>query len=167
MVSIIGTPMGLSKAGETGCGGDFIPLKSIRRDFFQRSNMVYAIKFVDKENLTDEELKQSVIIDIIYDGYSMSDPHSARPMSFVTNYQGNANKKAWFGTFKAPNAGKKYSKNGIHTVVIKVAPRKAPSVGTTSATEILPARDFSEAAGGVTKTFKFEIYPESEPIRED
>jgi hypothetical protein len=164
MVDIIGTPMGLSKAGVTGCGGDYIPLKSIRKDFFDQSNMIYAIKFVSGESAPHDA--KSVIIDIIYDNYTMSDPHSARPMDFVTDYQNDPTKEAWFGTFKAPNAGKKYGKVGMHTVTIKVAPRKAPEVGTASATETLPLRDFSEAAGGVIKTFTFEIYPTSESIRD-
>jgi len=164
MVEIIGTPMGLSKAGVSGVGGDYIPLKSIRKDFFDMSNMIYAIKFVSGKDAPHD--KKSVIIDIVYDGYTMSDPHSARPMSFVTDYQNDPNKEAWFGTFKAPNARKKYNKVGMHTVTIKVAPRKAPEPGTASANEILPERDFSEEAGGVIKTFTFEIYPESEPIRD-
>lgn len=164
MVDIIGTPMGLSKAGVSGVGGDYIPLKSIRKDFFDMSNMIYAIKFVSGKDAPHD--KKSVIIDIVYDGYTMSDPHSARPMSFVTDYQNDPSKEAWFGTFKAPNAGKKYGKVGMHTVTIKVAPRKAPESGTASATEILPTRDFSEAAGGVIKTFTFEIYPETEAIRD-
>ena len=85
MTDIIGTPMGLSKAGASGCGGDYIPLKDIRKDFFDRCNMVYSIKFVSGKDAPHGPT--SVIIDIIYDGYTMSDPYSARPMDFVTDYQ--------------------------------------------------------------------------------
>jgi hypothetical protein len=63
----------------------------------------------------------------------------------------------------APNYSK-YCRSGKHTVVIKVAPRQAPAAGTASATQKLAARDFSEDAGGIVKTFEFMIYPESTPL---
>jgi hypothetical protein len=163
MTEYIAKPLGLSKAGSSGCGGSPEPLKRIRRDMFQRSNILYALRW---NTGAGAPTRDTCIIDLTYDGYTMEDPHSSRPMIFLTDYAGKQS-PYWLGMFQAPNGSYRYSAVGKHTVTIKVAPRVAPSPGTTSANETLPARDFSEAAGGITKTFEFEIYPTSDPLDPD
>ena len=105
----------------------------------------------------------TVIIDVVYDGYTQEDPQSARPMIFITNYPDDP-AGIWIGTFQAPNGQKRYSAVGIHTVEFKVAPREAPSAGTTSADQVLPPREFGDEKGGRRGVFTFEIYPETDPI---
>lgn len=119
----IAEPVGLFKAGPSGAGGQYEPMKRIRRDIFQLTNMIYGLRLTDAYKGLDPK---SMIIDLDYDGYTMQDPHSSRPMSFVTDDPKQKNRGTWFGTFKAPNAGSKFSAVGKHRVKISVAPRVAP-----------------------------------------
>jgi len=215
---------GLYKAGKSGAGGQPEPMKRIRKDIFQLTNMLYMLRMTGA--YAGQSPAKSVIIDISYDGYTMEDPHSARPMSFVTNDPGKSTD--WLGTFKAPNANKPgepdYSALGVHKVRISTAPRQPPltqinltivvpkdgqmkTVTTTtttkvpvfevspctgqkvivgyrdeittstmevpmdteilyegySVTQVIPPRDFSPEAGGVTKEFEFEIFSSNLP----
>lgn len=223
MIQPIAEPVGLFKAGLSGAGGDLTPLIKIRKDIFQLTNMLYGLQMTGA--YAGQNPAKTVIIDIEYDGYTMQDPHSSRPMSFVTNDPG---KGFWLGTFKAPNANiygqNTYSSLGKHKVKVSAAPRVAPltqmhmtivvpvdgatkKVQTTtttkvpvyetspctgipfisgykdevtvsemivpaeteisyegySVTQIIPPRDFSPEAGGVTKEFEFEIFSSSLP----
>lgn len=117
----IAVPVGLFKAGKSGAGGDITPLIKIRRDIFQLTNMLYGLQMTGAYAYLNPK---SVLIDIEYDGYKMEDPHSSRPMSFVTDAPPKPG--FWLGTFKAPNSGEQYSMEGMHTVRISVAPRQAP-----------------------------------------
>jgi hypothetical protein len=215
--------IGLFKSGKSGAGGQPEPMKRIRRDIFQLTNMLYMLRMTGA--YAGAHPAKTVIVKIKYDGYEMDDPHSARPMTFVTNDPGKFTD--WLGTFKAPNANRPgepdYSAIGRHTVEISAAPRQPPltqmhmtivvpkdgqtkTVTTTtttkipiyetspctgqkvivgyrdeittstmevpleteisyegySVTQVIPPRDFSAEAGGVTKTFTFEIYPSNE-----
>ena len=160
MTAYIAKPLGLSKAGTSGLGGSPEPLLKIRRCDFQRlGGILYALRW----NVgSDAPTQDTCLIDIVYDGHTEQDPHSSRPLIYVTNY---AVKQSpwWLGQFAAPNGMSKFSAIGTHKVKISVAPRKAPAAGTGSANETLPARDFSEAAGGITKEFTFEIVPDNTP----
>jgi len=118
----IAIPAGLFKAGKTGAGGQPRPMKRIRRDIFQLTNMLYGLTMTGAYKGLDPK---SVIIDLEYDGYTEHDPHSSRPMSFVTDDP--AKPGFWLGTFKAPNNSEEYSAEGRHKVRISVAPRQAPS----------------------------------------
>jgi len=118
----IAKPVGLYKAGKSGAGGQMEPLTKIRKDIFQLTNMIYGLAMTGAYQKLDPH---SIIIDAEYDGYVMHDPHSSRPMSFVTDDPAQ-NRGTWYGTFKAPNAGDKYSSVGKHKVRISAAPRKAP-----------------------------------------
>jgi len=220
----IAIPVGLFKAGLSGAGGDITPLIKIRRDIFQLTNMLYGLQMTGA--FAGQNPAKTIIIDLDFDGYTMQDPHSSRPMSFVTNDTGKTG--FWLGTFKAPNANvygeKEYAALGKHKVKISVAPRIAPltqmnmtivvpvdgatkKVQTTtttkvpvygppdcngkraitgykdevtvsemtvpmeteityegySVTQIIPPRDFSPEAGGVTREFEFEIFSSSLP----
>ena len=215
----VAVPAGLFKAGLSGAGGQPIPMKKIRRDIFQLTNMLYGLQMTG--NYAGQDPAKTVIIDLEYDGYVQHDPHSSRPMSFVTNDPSKPG--FWLGTFKAPNANvygqADYAAIGIHKVKISVAPRTPPmtqthmtivvpvegakkKVTTTtttkvpvynscgqiisyedkvevsemvvpaeteityegySVTQVLPPRDFSPEAGGVTKEFEFEIFSSSLP----
>ena len=215
----IAIPVGLFKSGKSGAGGQEQPLDRIRRDIFQLTNMKYGLQMTGA--YAGQNPVNTVIIDIEYDGYTMRDPHSSRPMSFVTNDP--AKPGFWLGTFKAPNAGEQYSRIGKHKVKISVAPRVPPltqmnmtivipkdgatkTVITTSTlkvpvystacngtqyisgykdetttstaevpaeteityegysvNQIIPERNFSPEAGGVTAEFEFEIFPNSLP----
>ncbi len=119
----IAIPVGLFKSGKSGAGGQEQPLDRIRRDIFQLTNMKYGLQMTGEYKGLDPK---SIIIDIEYDGYKMEDPQSARPMSFVTDDPKQTDRGTWYGTFKAPNAGEKYSTVGRHKVRINVAPRQAP-----------------------------------------
>ena len=158
----IAEPVGLFKAGFHGAGGQYEPMdeQGIRRDIFQRVNCIFGLEI---NTSAGAPTRDSMIIDIVYDGFSMKDPHASRPMVFSTDYPAQTDRGFWYGFFMAPNYSK-YCRSGKHTVVIKVAPRQAPAAGTASATQKLAARDFSEDAGGIVKTFEFMIYPESTPL---
>lgn len=117
----IAIPVGLFKSGKTGAGGQPMPMKRIRRDIFQLTNMLYGLTMTGNYKGLSPK---SVIIDIAYDGHIEHDPHAARPLDFVTDDP--ANPGFWLGTFKAPNNKEEYSEEKIHTVRISVAPRQAP-----------------------------------------
>ena len=156
----IAKPLGLSKAGTSGLGGSPEPLLKIRRCDFQRlGGILYALRW---NNSKTAPTADTCLIDIAYDGRTEEDPHAARPLIYVTNYAGKQS-PYWLGQFQAPNGMSSFSAVGKHKVKISCAPRKAPAEGTASANETLPARDFSEAAGGITKEFEFEIVPDNTP----
>lgn len=140
----IATPVGLFKAGKTGAGGQPRPMKRIRRDIFQLTNMLYGLTMTGAYKGLDPK---SVIIDIAYDGHVEHDPHAARPLDFVTDDP--ANPGFWLGTFKAPNNMEEYSAEGKHKVRISAAPRQAPS--TQMVMTIVVPKD------GQTKTVKTTI----------
>ena len=165
MIEPIADVIGLFKAGFHGAGGQFQPMdeQGIRRDIFQLTNIIYGL-----EINTDigAPTKDSMIIDVEYDGFVQHDPQASNPMMFSTDYPAQTDRGFWYGYFRAPNYSK-YCRVGEHTVTIKVGHRPAPLPGTASAAQKLAARDFSEAAGGVVKTFKLKIYPESTPLPVD
>lgn len=165
MVEKIAEPIGLFKAGFHGAGGQYQPMDEdgIRRDIFQRVNMIYGLEI---NTSAGAPTQKSMIIDFVYDGLCIQDPHASRPMAFSTDYPAQVDRGFWYGFCQAPNYSK-YSRVGKHTVMIKVAPRTAPLHGTSSANQKLLPRDFSDAAGGVVKTFEFIIYPESQPLPAD
>lgn len=149
----IAEPVGLFKAGKSGAGGQLEPMTRIRRDIFQRVDMKYGLKLTGAyKNIGP----QSMIVDIIYDGYCEHDPHSSRPMSFVADDPAQQDRGTWFGTFKAPNAGEKYSKIGEHIVVIQVAPRQPPV--TTSHITIVVPKDGQTKIVTTTSTKEVPIY---------
>ena len=152
MVNPIATQIGLFMAGYSGAGGDYLPLKAINREIFQRlpNGILFGLKI---ENGATAPTKDSMIIDVIFDGEAQStlkDPHIVEQ---VTDYPvDQANRGiVWFGAAKPPGYTQ-FSKIGKHTVLVKVAPRKAP-VGTAD----LPPRDFSPEVGGKIAEFAFEI----------
>lgn len=147
----IAIPAGLFKAGKTGAGGDPRPLFRIRRDIFQLTNMLYGLTMTGAYKGLDPK---SVIIDLEYDGYTEHYPHSSRQMAFVTNDP--ANPGFWLGTFKAPNAGEKYSRVGIHKVRISAAPRQAPL--TQSSLTIVVPKDGATKTVTTTTTTKVPVY---------
>ncbi|CAK0771163.1 hypothetical protein CCP3SC15_420008 [Gammaproteobacteria bacterium] len=143
--------LGLFKAGESGAGGQYQPFipPEIRQNLFNRVNLAYGLAF-NPGYVTGED---DVIIDLVYDGITITDPHRSRPMAFVTNYPGTFN--GWYGPLVVPNYTR-YSKPGVHAVVIKVAPRKRA--------QYFRGRDFSEEAGGVIgDPIVFTILPELNP----
>lgn len=175
----IAKPLGLNKAGTSGLGGYTEPLLKIRRSDFQRLGGIrYALRWnVD----IDAPTADTCLIDIVYDKLDpVQDPHASRPLTFITNYAGKQS-PWWMGAFAAPNTSHACSAIGEHAVTIKVAPRASPVTGkhleaitasdgtvtyewvADSATQVLGARDFSEAAGGVIKTYTFEIVPDNTP----
>ena len=147
MVNAIGKILGLFKAGESGAGGQFQPLDKIDAYVWKMNQcrLVYGIKFADMVGDLIENY-DAVIIDCIYDGVCVKDPHAKDPMIFVTNYPGE--RAAWFAYFTPPSY-LRFSEAGIHKVEIKIAPRKL--------LQYLRGRDFSAAAGGVTGEFQFEV----------
>ena len=151
MAEPVAIPVGLFKAGPSGAGGQAEPMSKIRRDIFQLTNMLYGLQMTGAYAGKDPK---SVIIDINYDGYIMEDPHSSRPMSFVTDDP--AKPGFWLGTFKSPNAGSKYSAVGTHTVTISVAPRQAP-ITTYHMTIVVP-KDGATKTVTTTSTTKVPIY---------
>jgi len=151
----IATPAGLYKAGKSGAGGQIEPLTKIRRDIFQLTNMLFGLKTTG--NYAGQNPAKTVIIDVEYDGYRMEDPHSARPMSFVTDDPGKEG--FWLGTFKAPNAGEKYSAIGKHKVKISVAPR-VPPLTQTNMTVVVPI-DGATKTVTTTTTVKVPVYATS------
>lgn len=148
----IATPAGLFKAGKSGAGGQPEPMTKIRRDISQLTNMLYGLAMTGA--YAGQDPVKTVIIDLEYDGYKMQDPHSARPMSFVTNDPGKAG--FWLGTFKAPNAGEQYSAIGKHKVKISVAPR-IPPMTQMHETIIVPKEGATKTVRTTTTT-KVPIY---------
>jgi hypothetical protein len=161
MVEPIAKPIGLFKAGLSGAGGQFEPLdeKGIRHDIFQRTPVIFGLEI---NTSIGAPTKDSMIIDFVYDGLCIRDPHASNPMIMSTDYPAETDRGFWYGFCQAPRYTK-FSKIGKHTVTIRVAPRPAPAPGTASATQILAPRDFSPAAGGVEATFELVIYPDSQP----
>lgn len=153
----IASPIGLFMAGYSGAGGDYVPLKAINREIFQRlpNGIIFGLKI---ENGQATPTKDSMIIDVIFDNGQESilrDPHIIEQ---VTDYPVDQATRGivWFGVAKPPGYTQ-YSKYGKHNVLVKVAPRGAPLPGTASADQILEARDFSPEAGGRIAEFSFEI----------
>jgi len=149
----IAVPAGLFKAGLSGAGGDITPLTRIRRDIFQLTNMIYGLHMTGSYKGLDPK---SIIIDIEYDGYTMHDPHSARPMSFVTDDPDQQDRGTWYGTFKAPNAGQKFSAVGRHKVKVSVAPRQAPL--TQMVSTIVVPKDGATKTVTTTVTTRVPVY---------
>ena len=148
----IATPLGLFMAGYSGAGGDYVPLKSIYRDIYQRlpNGIIFGLWI--NTGLT-APTKDSMIIDVIFDGEKESTLHDPHILEQVTDYPIDQATRGiiWFGVAKSPGYSQ-YSDYGIHTVTVKVAPRVAP-IGT----DPLPPRDFSPEAGGRIAEFMFEI----------
>lgn len=141
----IASILGVFKAGPEGAGGDYQPMDTIGEYVFNLyRHVIYGLKF--KEGF---DKQTSVIIDAVYDGITIKDPHSQTPMQFVTNYPGDG---AWFGWFEPPKLTQ-CSAPGKHVVVLKVAPRKL--------LQYFRGRDFSPEAGGVISApLIFEILPQ-------
>lgn len=149
MVTPIGKIVGLFKAGMSGAGGQFQPLDKIDAYLWKvgcQCRIVYGLLFneMGKDILKDVD---TVIIDCVYDGVCIKDPHRSNPMCFVTNYPGYTG-QLWFSYFTPPSYTK-YLAPGKHTVTIKVAPRKF--------LQSIRPRDFSADIGGVEQTFAFEV----------
>jgi hypothetical protein len=153
----IAQPIGLFMAGYSGVGGDYIPLKSIYREIFQRlpNGIIFGLKI---ETGAGAPTKDSMIIDAQFDGEKASLLHDPHIIEQVTDYPIDVATRGltWFGVIPVPGYTQ-FSTYGIHTVQIKVAPRTAPVAGTAGATTPLAARDFSPAAGGRIAEFSFEI----------
>ena len=149
----IAIPVGLFKSGKSGAGGDINPLVKIRRDIFQLTNMIFGLQMTGAYKGLDPK---SIIIDIEYDGYKMEDPHSARPMSFVTDDPKQTDRGTWYGTFKAPNAGEQYSAIGRHKVKVSVAPRQCP-LTQMHMTSVVPGDDATKTVC-TTITTKKPVY---------
>lgn len=155
--SPIATPVGIFMAGYSGAGGDYIPLRSITRDIFQRlpNGVVFGLKI---ETGVTAPTNDSMIIDVIFDGEKAStlqDPHIVEQ---VTDYPIDVATRGltWFGVAPVPRYTQ-FSTYGMHSVQVKVAPRVAPPAGVAGATAVLPPRDFSTEAGGRIAEFTFEI----------
>jgi hypothetical protein len=150
MVNPIATPIGLFMAGYSGAGGDYIPLKAITRDIFQRlpNGIIFGLQI---EKGAEAPKQSSMIIDVIFDGEAnVRDPHI---VEMVTDYPVDVANKGmvFFGVAKVPGYTR-YSQVGKHTVMIKVAPRAPPVDGQPMA-----PRDFSAEAGGRIGEFAFTI----------
>lgn len=150
MISPIAKIAGLFKAGQSGVGGQFQPFDKIDGYLWKTAvqcRIVYGLIFneMGKDILKDVD---AVIIDILYDGVCIKDPHRSNPMSFVTNYPGANGGRLWYSFFTPPSYTK-YLAPGWHTVTVRVAPRKFA--------QWMRGRDFSADAGGVTQSFKFEV----------
>jgi hypothetical protein len=159
----IARPVGIFKAGPNGVSGDFEPLgtdpavTAIRHDMFARMNPIYGLE-INRDSPASLRM-ESIIIDIEYDGYVEHDPHLSRPTEFLTDYPSGLGKGLMFGYFQVPNNRYEYSANKIHAMTIRTAPRPKPTADGT-----VGPRDFSAAAGGVSATFQFLIYPTSQPL---
>jgi len=157
MINPIAEPIGLFMAGYSGAGGDYIPLKSINREIFQRlpNGIIFGLKIASG---IAAPTKDSMIVDVIFDNEVESTLHDPHIVEQVTDYPVDQATRGivWFGAAKPPGYTQ-YSKYGKHPVLVKVAPRKAPASGTASAAEVLAARDFSPEAGGRIAEFVFEI----------
>ena len=158
MTSPIGKIVGLFKAGPSGVGGQFQLFDKIDAYLWKMADqchVVYGIVFNVHDELGSD--KDAVIIDCIYDGVCIKDPHAANPGVFVTNYPGNMGGRTWFGYFTPP-AYTKYLAPGKHTVQIKIAPRKI-------ILQYFRGRDFSPEAGGVVSdVFTFEVTGTGEEV---
>lgn len=128
----IGKPIGLYKAGKSGAGGEYRPITpgGIRQDIFKRlpEGLVYGLE-INKGAAAPKE--DSMIIDIIFDGkVTVSDPQLDHTVKQVTDYPIDVANKGlvWFCGTDVPNYTQ-FSKKGLHTVTVKVAPRKAPVQG--------------------------------------
>lgn len=148
----IAEPIGLFMAGYSGAGGDYLPLKSIHRDIFQRlpNGILFGLKVAAGEQAPT---KDSMIIDVVFDNEPDATIHDPHIVEQVTDYPVQQAQRGivWFGAARPPGYTR-YSKTGMHTVTVKVAPR-APPTGTTD----LPPRDFSPEAGGRIAEYRFEI----------
>jgi hypothetical protein len=148
----IATPIGLFMAGYSGAGGDYIPMKAIYRDVYQRlpNGILFGLQIATG---VAAPTKDSMIIDVIFDNEKESTLHDPHIVEQVTDYPVDQATRGltWFGVAKPPGYTQ-YSNYGIHTVTVKVAPRIAPS-----GTDPLPPRDFSPEAGGRIAEFVFEI----------
>lgn len=146
MIAPIAKILGLFKAGPSGASGMFEPMMGIDAYLWKMNDcrLPYGLRF--NKDTTSPVDQTSVIIDVVYDGICIKDPHSRYPMNFVTNFPGEG--KVWFGYFQPP-AYEKYIAPGWHKVEIKVAPRKLM--------QYLRGRDFSPEAGGVTQAFMFQV----------
>lgn len=150
MANPIATPLGIFMAGYSGAGGDYVPLRSINKEIFNRlpNGIVFGLKI---EAGAEAPKQSSMIIDVIFDGEAvMQDPHI---VEMVTDYPVDVANKglAFFGVAKVPGYTR-YSKVGKHSVMIKVAPRVMPAAG-----EPMPPRDFSGEAGGRIAEYSFMI----------
>lgn len=149
MANAIASPIGIFMAGYSGAGGDYIPLKAISKEIFQRlpNGVIFGLKI---EAGADAPTQSSMIIDVIFDGEAgVQDPHV---VEMVTDYPIDvANRgKVFFGVAKVPGYTR-YSKLGKHNIMIKVAPRAAPENGKVG------PRDFSAEAGGRIAEYSFMI----------
>ena len=165
MTNPIATPTGLYKAGPAGVGGEYQTLDSINQRIFMlnQERVVYGLQFAAPATVpvNNEGIKDSVIIDIVLDGddaHTIHDPHQSYSFLFSTDYPAQQN-GTWFGFFRVPNNNPSLIAPGPHQVTVKVAPRAPPLAGTSSANQVLPPRNFSPAAGGVSKTFVYFIEP--------
>lgn len=150
MVNPIASPIGIFMAGYSGAGGDYIPLKSINKEIFNRlpNGVVFGLKI---EAGAEAPKQSSMIIDVIYDGESVvQDPHI---VEMVTDYPVDVANRGlvFFGVAKVPGYTR-YSKVGKHTIMIKVAPRQLPAEG-----QKMGPRDFSGEAGGRIAEYSFMI----------
>ena len=152
MTTPIGKIVGIFKTGIAGVGQHFTILDRIDSYTWKFANgcrIIYGIKFADLPKDVLEKNSDAVIIDCVYDGVTVKDPHRSNPMIFVTNYPGNMGGRTWFGYFVPPSYTK-YLAPGKHTVQIKIAPRKL--------LQALRGRDFSVENGGViSEVFTFEV----------
>ena len=153
--------IGLFKAGMSGAGGQFEPLgpSGIRHDIFQSTKVIFGLAI---NTSIGAPTKDSMIIDFVYDGLCIKDPHASNSMEMSTDYPVQTDRGFWYGFCQAPRYTK-FSKPGKHTITIKVAPRQAPAPGTASIDQTLAPRDFSPESGGVEATFELMIYPDNMP----
>jgi hypothetical protein len=150
----IAIPAGLFSAGASGAGGQLEPLNpaGIKRYIFTMGNrhVIYGLKF--NEGFVPSA--DTTIIDCLYDGICIKDPHAQTPMIFVTDYPSQRDRGLWYGYFEPPRYTK-YSDPGIHKIQIKVAPRKTA--------QYFRHRDFSVEAGGViSPEYRLLILPDPE-----
>jgi hypothetical protein len=155
----IAVPVGLVKFGQSGAGNDpMLPLVRIRKDIFQTVDM--KVLFQLTGNYAGQSPAETMIMDFEYDGYKMEDPHSARPMSFITDDPGKPGK--FLVPFKAPNAGPlgglAYSAPGRHHVKASIAPRIPPL--TQSHMKIVVPVDGATKKIQITTVTKVPIYNE-------
>jgi hypothetical protein len=163
MTNPIATPTGLYKAGPAGVGGEYQTLDSINQHIFllNQEHVVYGLQFAAPATVptNNEGTRDSIIIDIVLDGndaHTIHDPHQTYAFLYSTDYPSQQN-GTWYGFFRVPNNNPSLIAPGPHQVTVKVAPRAPPLAGTSSANQILPPRNFSPAAGGVSKTFVYWI----------
>lgn len=167
MTEPIAAPIGVFKCGPSGAGnGDFIPIDGgqgwIRRDILQRNHIFFALMF----NETAPFRKESVIIDLIFDGdqrFIVHDPHLKTKELVTDNPQRVGD---WFCPADLPRYTA-FSRVGKHKLTVKVAPRPAPAEGTASATQDLGKRDFSPEAGGMVDTYEWEVKPSDTPFPQE